>query len=290
MFFLPHVFLLLLLCLFPKNLLSKETISWYHPILPPFNIVEGKYKEKGIVDLFNKKIFLHLKDYAHKTIIATPRRIIKSITEQEQVCSSALLMNDSRKKIMQYSIPYILVHPNRIIIKKDALYKFEPYKTAKGTYKFSDILKNQSLFFGYSHGRSFSKDIDKTIKKLATKKNSIGVGQHAALKGLLKMLHKGRIDYTLGYSYELSYLEKEFKLNSSFTSLPIYNSNSLIPIYAACPNNEWGKTIITKLNKFFRSTRTTKEHYKSYLQWMETQNINEYHLLVQEYFKISSKH
>jgi len=284
MSFLSKFCFLILFSILPSVLFSKDTIYWYHPIFPPINIVHGEYKEKGILDNINTKIFSHLKEYKHQKVIANFKRTIQSIAQKKNVCASGLLWNKLRATHVEFSVAHSLSQLLSLIIKKENLYKYETYKTSEGTYKLENILKDNSLFLGYSLGRAYSKNIDAILQKNISKGNSIGIGQHTVLKALLQMLHKGRIDYTIGYSYEMSYVASEFNLKSSYISLPIHNANELIPVYVGCPKNDWGKNIIKKLNPYILKNRLSKKFYSSSLRWMQIKDIKKFPSKIKLYF------
>jgi len=270
----------------PSSLLSKDTITWYYPNFPPTNIVEGPYKGQGLLGSIYKQVFNHLDNYTHEKSIANFKRLIKNIKLETQSCGVALLWNKDREKVVEYSIAYFLVHPVRIIINKKDFMKFLPYIQNDGTYSFNAILKDEKLYLGYSNGRSYSKILDDSIKELTTDKNSILSTQSFILGGLLKMLTRDRIDYTLGYAHEMNFVSKSLNLDNKFMSLTIYESNDLIPVYVGCPKNKWGKKIIKKLNPFLLKYRDSNLFYSSYLRWLDKEAAKNYPKLVEQYFRM----
>ncbi len=133
-------------------------------------------------------------------------------------------------------------------------------------------------------GRSYSKELDTVLDTWVNKENSMVTTQNSIFIGLLKMLVRNRIDYTLGYSHEMTYVSKDLKLKEKFLSLPITDANSLIPVYVGCPKNEWGRKIIKKLNPYLKLNRENIAYYGVYLQWLDPKAAQEYPLLVKEYF------
>ena len=285
-FMMCKILILMGFFIFPSLGFSKETVVWYYPDFPPSIIYAGPYKGQGLLGSVYGSIFPYLDEYEHKTAISNFKRVIKNIALGRNSCAAALLWNEDREKIVEYSLPYFLVHPVRLILNKKDLKKFEPYKQADGTYSLKAILEDEKLQMGYSNGRSYSKILDKIINKSISKKNSTLSTQSLILGGLLKMLHKQRIDYTLGYSHEMNYLSKSLNLGNNFMSLTIFEANDYIPVYFGCPKNEFGRKIIDKLNSFILKYRATGTFYNAYLKWLDEEALNGYEHSVKKYFNI----
>jgi len=263
---------------------AEQTIEWQHPDFPPSYILQGPYRGQGSVDNIHRQLFTHLVDYKHKTIVANFRRVIRSIAAKREICAAAILWNKERAEMVEYSIPHFLVHPVRIIIRKDIRDRFEPYKESDGTYSLERILMAEELMLGYAPGRSYSKTLDQILKPYTNDNNSRVVAQNSILSGILKMLERNRIDYTLGYSHEVAYLANTGDFRADFISLPIKGANELIPVHVGCPKNEWGRAIISKLNRFIPKVRSTESFYGAYLQWLDPATQEEYKKSVKKIF------
>ena len=269
----------------PSSALSKDTITWYYPNFPPTNIVDGPYKGKGLLGNIYRQLFTYLDEYHHEKSIANFKRLIKNIELETNSCGAALLWNKDRAKVVTYSVPYFLVHPVRLIIKKQDLNKFSAYKQKNGTYSLNAILKDEKLYLGHSNGRSYSKILDESIKQLASDKNSVLSTQSFILGGLLKMLARNRLDYTLGYAHEVNFVSKSLDLENKFMTLTISESNDLIPVYIGCPKNKWGEKIIKELNPYLLKYRDSDTFYSTYLKWIDEEASKDYPKLVEDYFR-----
>jgi len=278
------IFLMLIFFL-PSSVFSKDTITWYYPDFPPSIIYEGPYKGQGLLGSIYTQIFPYLENYDNKTAVANFKRLIKNIEKKTQSCAAAILWNQDRSKVVEYSVPYFLVHPVRLIINKKDFMKFVPYIQADGTYSLEAILKDEKLYLGYSNGRSYSKILDTVLTKLVSNKNSMLSTQSFIMGGLLKMLTRDRIDYTLGYAHEMNYLSKSLSLGNDFMTLTIYETNDYIPVYIGCPKNEWGRKIIDKLNPYLLKNRTSGLFYRAYLKWLDAEALKGYESSVKKYFK-----
>ena len=283
MFFVFRVFIFSLVYFIPISVYSKDTINWLYPDFPPTNIVSGAYKGQGVVNKMQKTIFKHLSNYEHIEVTANFARILENMKKKQNICSSALLWNESRAKIIEYSIESFWVYPNMLIIKKEDINQFKEYKDFNGNYSLEDILKDKKLILGYSFGRSYGTELDKILKQYVNSKNSIPIAQQSLLKGLLEMLERDRFDYTLGYSHEVGYVDKEYQIKGEFISLPLAEANKLIPVYIGCSKNEMGREIIKKLNKYLKKVRTTTEHYNPYLKWIDSNARDKYPKLIKSY-------
>ena len=283
MFFVFRIFILSLVYFIPINIYAKDTINWLYPDFPPTNIVSGTYKGEGVVNKMQKNIFKYLSDYEHREVTANFARILENMKKKQNICSSALLWNESRAKFIEYSIESFWVYPNMLIIKKEDIDQFKEYKDSNGNYSLEDILKDKKLILGYSFGRSYGTVLDKILKQYANNRNSMPIAQQSLLKGLLKMLVRDRFDYTLGYNHEVGYVDKEYKITGEFISLPLTEVNKLIPVYIGCSKNKRGRKVIKELNKYLKEVRTTDEHQNAYLKWIDSNARDKYPKLIKNY-------
>lgn len=129
---------------------------------------------------------------------------------------------------------------------------------------------------GYAPGRSYSKELDQVLKPRISLRNSQVVAQNTILSGILKMMARDRIDFTLGYAHEAAYISHSNKFESDFISLPIQGANKLIPVHVGCPKNSWGQAIIRRLNIYFQKARHDEQFYDAYLQWLEPETRASY--------------
>jgi len=277
------LFAALLFCL-PLQASAKDLITWHHPDFAPSHIVSGPDEGKGITDPMEFFLFDNLPMYKHKLVVSNFKRIISTMAAKQNACSGAILKTPEREKVVEYSVPHLLIHPVRIIIKKGHAKRFAAYKDAEGNYSLVKLLQDGVLSLGYSHGRSYSKALDPIIAKHASKANSVKTARRTILEGLLKMLGRERFDYTLGYAYEVIHFAKLDKDLGKFESLPLSEQKTLIDVYVGCSKTDWGRAAIKEINKVLLKARATKAYYGHYLNWLDPYTAAGYSAVVEERF------
>ncbi len=263
---------------------AGHTIAWYYPDFAPTNIVSGPHKDQDVLFRMYGQVFPYLSDYTHTTSVANFRRTIQAIEAKQNVCAMALLKTEARSKVVDYSIEHFLVHPVRIIIRKPMLTLLSPYRLANGNYSLEEILKDGKLTLGYSLGRSYSDQLDRLLKQHTTDKNSLVSAQNPILAGLMKMLLRHRFDYTLGYAHEAAFIMESIGSKEEIISLPIEGATDFIPVHVGCPKNDWGRTIIKKLDPYLKKIRLSPDFYGGYLRWLDPETRAKYIQEIKAYF------
>jgi uncharacterized protein (TIGR02285 family) len=263
---------------------TQDTINWYYPDFAPTNIVEGPFKGRDIVTKMYRNIFPTLSDYRHFITVANFHRTLEAMKAKEKVCAVAILKNKERSQYIAYSRQHFLVHPVRLIVLAHRLPDLLPYRQKDGTYNLADILGKGKLRLGYSLGRSYSKKLDDTLRQHVTDQNSVVSAQNPITAGLVKMLLRDRFDFTLGYAHEAAYFAKTLAQGKKIVSLPISGSTELNPVYIGCSANEWGRTIIKRLDKLIIKVRTDPAYYGGYLTWLDPETRKNYVQQVENYF------
>ncbi|MBF0194920.1 MAG: TIGR02285 family protein [Magnetococcales bacterium] len=268
-----------------SNSEAKKPILWLHPDFPPIYIVKGPGAGSGLGDKVSKYIFKNLPDYRHTQKVSNFKRIIKTISAGKNVCSMVLLKNSDREKVVAYSEQILASPQNAIITSKRLLPLFSPLSNSHGAISLKELLQQSDLILGYSLGRSYSSEVDKTIRKYANSKNSVVTSGVNIFEGVMKMLKFRRIDYTIGYAYEGEYMARHLGFKEEIISIPLQEHPSLVPVYVGCPKTEWGYTILAKLNPIILSLRLNPDFYGIYKEWMDSSAWVRYENMITEHFK-----
>lgn len=100
----------------------------------------------------------------------------------------------------------------------------------------------------------------------------------------MAMMHRGRLDYIIGYPIEGQFLNKALGGKSTIESFPIEGMPDYFLGYIGCPKNEWGKEVITKINAVLQSHRNTPEYHAAYEFWLDENSIKRYREFVKEVY------
>ena len=254
--------------------LYADEINWAKQDFPPAYLKNSK----GYIDQYISIVHQDLVGYQHKSLYANFARTLESMKNGKKVCSLAMLKNDERAKYAHYSIPYMLIPANSLImlvgkataglVNKSGVINLEKY-----------LSSNKKL--GVATGRSYGARVDKILSNPTD--NIINRGGQNVFEGLFGMLARGRLDAILGYRMELHWFSKSTGLK--FISYPIEGENEYIFAHAACPKNEWGESVIQKINKTLKKLRVDPNFYGIYFSYLPFLKLEDYELEIKKHFK-----
>ena len=94
------------------------------------------------------------------------------------------------------------------------------------------------------------------------------------------MVLNGRIDAAFGVPVEL----KASGFDTELELLRISKMSPYIPIYFGVTKNEWGRTLIGKINKILREKGTLVTFHKYYEYWLTESDKKYYRKYLDEYY------
>jgi uncharacterized protein (TIGR02285 family) len=260
----------------PSAAQVKDTILWLNPDFPPVYIIDGPQIGQGVGDKVQTYFQKLLPQYQHENRLSNFKRIIATLAAGKKACAITLLKNKEREKVVLYSHAFMIAPPNEIITVKRLLPDFAPFTDSQGAVSLVEVLNGSSLKLGYSPGRSYFSAIDKIIKTQTSDRNSLSNSGVDIFEGLMNMLKRGRIDYTIGYGYEARYIARSFGFGEEVIAIPVSEHRTYIRVYAGCPKTDWGKKVITELNTLFQSARHEPEVYGVYREWLDPHSWQRY--------------
>ena len=246
----------------PEQTQNTQKIVWLYPDVPPFNIDQGPNRGKGSIDLIEMFLTNALPEYQHLRDVASFVRTRNEIVAKDNICTAALLLYKDREAFIEYSIPYMVVLPVKLIIKKSDRYKVIPYLNQQGQVDIQDLLFSGLFKLGVSKGRRYgNKNLDEVIQN-PVKPNSIYI-RHGTdqLSGLLQMLTAvdRAIHGVLGYPDEAAYFSGQLDISmDSLELFPIKDDPEYNSVHIGCSKKSaLGKAIIAKLNPIIEANRRT---------------------------------
>lgn len=243
---------------------NKDTVKWLKGDFPPVYIIDGKNKSKGMGDVMIDFFIKNLPEYNHKIVVTNASRAIDLIKNNEKACYPNFLKTEERKKHFVFSKPAAITCSNYLITdKKHPLLNQSPADLKK-------ILSNDNLKGCFVTDRSYGKKIDKVLKDKRNDKNIFFRSGDSSLEGILRMIENNRADYTLGYPFELKYLQSQHNFKKNFRLININRNENIAwsKNYTACPDNEWGRKFIKKLNKIIDKVKYEEDYINCQTRWL----------------------
>jgi uncharacterized protein (TIGR02285 family) len=264
---------------------QKDTITWFFADFPPISIVSGKDAGEGYSDRQTRMIQERLADYEPRYEIANFERITHEIKMQKKACCASLLKNPDRETYMEFSIPRFNFS-HTLIIKKSERNKFTRYMDKNGKISLSRLLDDQALTLGVSQGRSYTKELDIILEKHKDSPNLLKRSGEDVLKGLISMLIHNRVDCAIGFPNEVLYIALQSGQADEITSLPIAELvKEFTEVYVGCPKNQWGATVIQKVNEILKDIRFSDRYLGYYEKYLDGDSKIRFRKFIDEYRK-----
>ncbi len=253
-------------------------IEWYKHDFPPYFILDGEYKNKGILDQIFPSITNNMPEFSHANFITNNAGFFRRVNNGDDICSYSFIKTEQREKLLYFSDPYFYVLQNAVFIREEDKSKFSQYINDKGRIYLSKLIQNDKINFGVKKSVAYGKNVDKIIQQNLDRPNVIVRKGKDLTEGLLKMLSLKRIDYMLAYDESVGFLSKKLNLKTKFIYIPVAEmpENYLIRGHMACPKTIWGRAVIDKANKIIKEEDLVRKTAVIYKNWLTDDAKKEY--------------
>ena len=258
---------LIAVTIFPVMLSAGESITWAEADFPPIWILKGSDKGNGILDGLTSIYEKNLPEYEHHHTTANIARILSMMKEGQNVCHAGILKSTDRESFIYFSIPNAITSLHKIIVKKSRINSL--FGNSKDV-SLEALLKNTNLKLGVSKSNSYGATIDKILEKYKEKDTILFRSGQDNHLGLLRMLKEERIDYMVGYPWEIDYIARQIDARDEIAVIDIkeIEGQQWTLSYVGCTKNEWGRRVIEKLNRILLKVRPNNEYLFHLLRWM----------------------
>jgi len=246
-----------------NNVSAKEKITWQVVNWPPFQILKGSEKGKGLYDALLNLYIKNLPQYEHETKEMNWARFWTDVQKGEQVCNIFAIKTDARLKIARFSQPTWFGLPQRIIMNKNTIKKMgSPVEIS-----LNEMIKNKKYKGVIESKRSYGVNLDKILRN--NNKNSNVEKISAGPESIIQMVLSGRADYTIEYPIVASYLANQVgaKYKAKIGSVGIKETPKFIVAWVACPKSKWGDIVTGDINKVLNRVKLTPEYLEIMKMW-----------------------
>ncbi|MCP3926817.1 MAG: TIGR02285 family protein [Desulfobacterales bacterium] len=272
------VFSIIYLLKYPLFLVADE-ITWMITDWKPCAYFEnGKYKGYDIEMI--KLIQAELPEYNHKFLEANSARIMKTLKDEEYVCSFGYMKNAEREKFANFSIPSAYFFPNVIFMRKETHNELG----TPNNLSLSKLLSYKKLKFGIKGKRSYGKSIDKILTKYKGSERIFIGYQGNETKSMIKMLAAKRFDILIEYPDVGEVIAKEAGVEKKLVSVLIKEKKNLSWSYIAFPKTEWGRKMVVRINTILLKIRGTKKYRQTYEKVLNNGLIPTYRKAYSKFF------
>ena len=283
-----HILLWLIIVPFllgPRYGCAEDQISWIYLGFPPVHIEDGPLKGQGYGDFVLNLLIDNLDGYDHHRLKCNVARALAMLQNQEHVGHPAFLKRSDRDRYVETSIPAYVLIPNGVLALKGRLGSLTPYINRQGRFLLDKAIEQSDLTVGISAERAYGQAIDETLARYKDHENIVvRFDGGLLLEKLVLMMNSGRIDYVIGYPMEGQYYAKLIGGHLDIVSIPVEGMPDYLLGYIGFPKNEWGRSVMSKVNAVLMKNRSTPAYRAAYEFWLDENSINRYRKYAEEVF------
>lgn len=265
---------------------KSKIVTWATPNFPPYIILDGKNKGKGIDNQIAEDISRKLTNYKYKFAECNYKRLQEMIKEKEQMLVTPIFITPERQKFVLFSeVASYLVLPNGFIIRKEDRPKYLSYLSEEGTLDIEKILASEKISIGINFGRSYSGILDEMIKKYKDSGKFYEKTSPDLSESMIKMLDMKRIDAALGFPCEIQYVCDELGIDrNNFEIIPVTGMVPYSAVYFGGPQSEWGEKVMKEINAILRTPGTIAQYVSYYESWLDKSSKDRYKKVLEMYY------
>ena len=255
----------LCLFLFVCSAKGQEQIIWQLNHAPPSTIVHGQYKQQGFIDLILEQIISKMPEYQHSIEVSSLAGSTFEIRSEKKVCLPALFPSKEREKFMLFSQASI-VHPsNRLVFLKKNSKQIVGQRL-----DLTRLLARKDLYLGLDKSRSYGVVADAALANVEPISHVYRRASESP-NGLIEMVALGRLDYTIAYPFQVHYyLQSNYLVEENPLQMAQIEGQAAYSMgQVACPKNEWGKQVITRVNQVLSQLKPTQEYKAAMTRWWQ---------------------
>jgi len=262
--------------LLSNPLLSKETVTWRVTDWPPFYILEGPDKGKGIYDEIISMMSQHIPEYDHVTMRMNTSRVRAQWRLGDNVCHPSVLVGET---INTQSLVNSILLPHRVIAHRE-----QASLLSKDEVIVDQLLADTRFRGGVTPGRYTS-----TLNNIVERHKELRhLYKHPNYERLIKMLFSKGLDYIIEYPPIITYTAKQMGLDNPTKSIGIQETKEepYILVAVGCTKNAWGKAMIDKIDQVLKQESQHPDFLESRLKWYDEASRKILRKLYQDlYFK-----
>jgi uncharacterized protein (TIGR02285 family) len=253
---------------------AKDTIIWANLHFPPWMILEGPNKGKGVWDELLVYLTENLPEYDHRMLVMKNVRFEEMAREGQNVCKVYYFKTSEREKLLHFSSPAVVFLANHVVMRREkAALLGNP-----GRISLEKLMSYARFKGAVIQGRSYGKVLDEIIARHAGQPH---IGNMVAdNKSLFEFVALGRADYILEFPAVRSFFEQDLSLQPDLVNIAIEEGLPFNITHVACVKNAFGKRIIDRVNILLRKQLAGNAHRDATLRWYtpeEQQELEQYY-------------
>jgi uncharacterized protein (TIGR02285 family) len=246
---------------------AADEVTWLTMEFEPFYVHAGKDKGQGIADGVVHLLQRQLTGHTHREEVAEPATIMTRLKAGDHVCSAAYIRTPEREKVLEYSLPDLILPPNGVTVRTESVSQLTG--GAAGPVSLAKLLANPKLRVAVSVGRSYGPALDVLLDRAKGRPYVYRRHGEDIYRSFFEMLMKGSVDYVLGYPHEALYMARVHGVEGQVVSLPLTELPDYTLAHVVCPKTAWGRGVIAEVNRALLVERPRPEYRQAIERWLD---------------------
>ena len=245
---------------------AGNEVYWPFFNIPPLCKIHAGGQFSGLGPEMAGVLQSRLKAYEHHMIAASPLKMFQSAREGRKWVLSGLLKTKSREKNLYYSkLPCRITWTVLAITRKGD----DRYVDRQGVFRVKAALDDPVYDFGYIRGIDYS-DLNSLVFEHLS--NQTPAYSSNDFEKLMQLLVLKRIDFFLAGPLIAYYISQDLNLEDQIAIVPCLGVPPQ-PVYGyyAVPKNEWGRTMIAKIDAIMEQMIKAGTHKEILERWVPAQ-------------------
>ncbi|KQT60118.1 hypothetical protein ASG52_18540 [Methylobacterium sp. Leaf456] len=238
---------------------AEEAPAWAVYDAPPFMIAEGEDREAGIFDRIRHLLDARLSGGPARTLRGPFPRVVSALKDGTEICFVGGIRTPEREAFAVFSLPVAMFYPLRIVVHAPERARFE----ARGPLSLPALLADRSLRTSFLRDRTQGPEIDALVR--ASGPPTV----HSEFREAFRMLLADRLDYLVEYSAIAAYQANILGQPEGVAALPFAEAPAPLLSRVMCPNTEWGRARIARIDAILRAERSSPAYRAIVEAWAE---------------------
>ncbi|UOF01848.1 TIGR02285 family protein [Bdellovibrio reynosensis] len=257
---------------------SKKSIPWGVTDWPPYYILEGGNGGEGKIDLLKKILEKNISEYKFIDVQSDIPKTIELWKQNRNICAGSVLKTPEREKWAYFTaLSFIAPHEYlAVVAKKDILPKGD-------VMSFKELTTRKDLKGVVIHDRSYGPVIDDLIKKAES--NLTALNPSEGYMPLLKMVQRGRFDYTIEYESVVKAYNERIKPEKPVHSKLLKETSPSAVIWVACTKNAWGRNVISRIDEVLKKNAGKSDYHAAVESWSNPEALKKHQKALDEFYE-----
>ena len=243
---------------------QKGDIIWKNFILPPVNIVEGRFAGNGYAQNVAGDLTKFMPQYNHVWEYGSFSTVISDLRSRPRLCTSGLKKTQERQNFLIYSEPVYVYIQARLAVRSDASGLVDGFVDENGQVDLSTLWRDTDMNFAFVPGRRHGPVIDDFISA----HRDYSPGRFWKHDSPLRLLEGRRV-----HAAFLTPPESQFEIieNNYDLSLKFYDIKGSVPLspaHIACVRSEWGERVIQQIDTILKTTDVRERGIDYFAEWI----------------------